>query len=232
MIIVNNIVIRQQNKLVLNNLSCTFAPGRITMLVGKSGAGKTTLLKSLVGLMPITQGSIILDGKQISALSAQQRSKMIGYVFQDFNLFPLFSVLQNCIDPLMAHGMPYDQAKQRALETLKLLEMQDYSDKRPANLSGGQQQRVAIARALCLNPRIILLDEPSASLDPLNTDILVTILKKLASQGLTIVASSQDMNFARKVYDQIYYLESGQIIESCSNAKQLEKCPILKKWVK
>lgn len=221
MVVVNNLTVRIQDQILLNNVSCSLIPGRITLFIGKSGAGKTTLLKSLVGLVPLSQGTITTDGKQ----------QEIGYVFQDFNLFPHLCVLQNCIDPLVVHGMPYDKAEQRAREVLRQLEMEDYSAAYPAELSGGQQQRVAIARAVCLNPRILLLDEPTASLDPINTDILVNILKKLASQGLTIALSSQDMHFVKKIFDRVYYVKAGQIVELCDTLDMIDQCPLIAQFV-
>lgn len=228
---INNLTVKLQNSTVLKDISCSLLPGRITTFIGKSGAGKTTLLKSLVGLVPIAEGSIVINDKQLSSLSNKQRSEEIGYVFQNFNLFAHLSVLQNCVDPLIVHGMTKKNAVQKALEILQQLEMQDFVDKYPSELSGGQQQRVAIARALCLKPRIILLDEPTASLDPLNTDILVVILKKLAAKGLTIGLSSQDMSFVKKVFDRVYYINSGQIVEGCEGIEAIDSCPLIKKFI-
>jgi ABC-type polar amino acid transport system ATPase subunit len=215
----------------LKSVSCSLIPGRITTFIGKSGAGKTTLLKSLIGLIPVKKGSITVNGKQINTLSFQQKSETIGYVFQEFNLFPHLSALHNCIDPLIVHGIPYDQAKQRAYALLQQLEMHYFIDKYPSELSGGQQQRVAIARALCLEPRVLLLDEPTASLDPLNTDLLVTILKNLAAQGLIIGLSSQDMNFVRKIFDRVYYMQSGEIAEFCDDIKTINNYPLITQFI-
>jgi len=231
MIIVNKLVIRLQKKIVLNSVSCSLLPGRITTFIGKSGAGKTTLLKSLVGLIPIKEDSIVINDKQITTLTSKQRSEEIGYVFQDFNLFPHLTVLQNCIDPLLVHGMLYELARERAYQILQQLDMQNFSDKYPSELSGGQQQRIAIARALCLKPRILLLDEPTASLDPLNTDLLVNILKKLSAQGLTIGISSQDMSFVRKIFDRVYYMSNGQIVESCDGIEMMSRCPSITQFM-
>jgi len=223
MVIVNDLTVIVQDKKLLNTIFCSLLPGRITLFIGKSGAGKTTLLKTLAGLMPIGKGEVTLDGKQITALSCKQRSELVGYVFQEFNLFPHLTVIQNCIDPLEVHGMSYDQAMTRAREVLEQLEMQNFVNAYPAELSGGQQQRVAIARALCLNPKILLLDEPTASLDPMNTDLLVKILKKFAAQGLTVGLSSQDMSFVRKLFDRVYYMENGHIVEYCDDSEKLSE---------
>lgn len=230
MVTADKLIVKLQGQVVLKSVSCSLLPGRITIYLGKSGSGKTTLLKSLAGLIPLTEGSIVINNRHLTFLSCQQRSEEVGYVFQEFNLFPHLSVMQNCIDPLLIHGMPYDQVEQRAGKILEQLQMKEFSNKYPAQLSGGQQQRVAIARALCLQPRVLLLDEPTASLDPLNTDILVDVLKKLAEQGLTIGLSSQDMSFVHKVFDRVYYLESGSILELCEDVNILDQCLLLKNF--
>ncbi len=227
MVIVNNIAVHIKNKTILNSVSCSLIPSRITIFIGKSGAGKTTLLKSLVDLIPVTEGQILINDKQLNQLNYSQRSEEIGYVFQEFNLFAYYTVLQNCIDPLLVHGMLYEHAQERALEALQELEMHNFIEKYPAELSGGQQQRVAIARALCLKPKVLLLDEPTASLDPFNTDILIVILRKLAAQGLTIGISSQDMNFVHKIFDRVYYMRAGTIIEFCDGTNMLDQCPAI-----
>jgi ABC-type polar amino acid transport system ATPase subunit len=221
MVIVHDLTVQLQKQLVLRSVSCIFSAGRITACIGKSGAGKTTLLKTLAGLIPAPQGKMSINGKEITALSGKERSLELGYVFQDFNLFPHRSVLQNCMDPLQVHGMSLADAQQRSCEVLEQLGMRDFAHTYPTGLSGGQQQRVAIARALCLNPHVLILDEPTASLDPLNTEILVDILKRLAAQGLTIILSSQDMNLVRKIFDCVYYLEVGEIIEACDGIAML-----------
>lgn len=231
MIVVQDLLINLQNKPVLKNISCKLKPGRINLLIGKSGAGKTTLLKSLAGLVPAASGTILINGVQLSVLNPKQRSELIGYVFQSFNLFPNLTVLQNCVDPLLVHQMPVAQAEQIAQEMLQKLGMQDFGHKYPVQLSGGQQQRVAIARALCLKPQVLLLDEPTAALDPVNTDLLVEILQKLVAQGLTVVLSSQDMGFVRKVFDYVVYLQSGQIVESCDGLEQLVNCHLIGQFI-
>jgi ABC-type polar amino acid transport system ATPase subunit len=231
MLKVKNLTVKIKNQTLLNMISCVLLPGRITTFIGKSGAGKTTLLKSLVNLIPINSGEIIINNKQLQHLNNSQKSEELGYVFQDFNLFNNLSVLENCIDPLLVRKINYNDAKQIAIKELKKLGMETYIDKYTSQLSGGQKQRVAIARCLCLKPRIILLDEPTASLDPDNTKTLVTILKSLASEGLIIGVSSQDMNFVNSILDRLYYIEAGNIINFCENAKSLDKYPMIKHFI-
>lgn len=218
MVIVKNLVVKLQNQEILKSVSCELLPGHITTFVGPSGAGKTTLLKTLAGLVAISSGEIIKTGQ-------------VGYVFQDFNLFPHLTVLQNCIDPLLVQGADLKSAQLLAQEILTQLEMQAYIHQYPGQLSGGQQQRVAIARALCLKPQILLLDEPTASLDPVNTDILVNILKKLSTQGLTIALSSQDLNLVRKIFDYVYYMQAGEILEKCDGLDQLKNCLLINQFI-
>lgn len=218
MVIVKNLIVKLHHQTVLKSVSCELLSGRITAFVGRSGAGKTTLLKTLAGLVPIANGEITKLGQ-------------VGYVFQDFNLFPHLTVLQNCVDPLLVQGMDLAQAQILGQKILTQLEMQAYMNQYPAQLSGGQQQRVAIARALCLKPQILLLDEPTASLDPVNTDILVDILKKLAAQGLVVALSSQDMNFVRKIFDCVYYMQAGEILEKCEGFDQLKNYPLINQFI-
>lgn len=231
MVIANNLTVIVNGQTLIDTVSCTLTPGRITTFIGKSGAGKTTLLKAFVGLIPISKGTVSLDGKHLEKLAPKERSQEIGFVFQEFNLFAQLTALQNCIDTLIVLGIPYDQAEKRAREVLQELGVENLAFKYPTQLSGGQQQRVAIARALCLNPRILLLDEPTASLDPENTDILVCILRKLAAQGLTIGLSSQDMSFVRKVFDSVYYVDAGRITEYCLNKETLTECLRIKQFI-
>lgn len=231
MVIVNNLSIDFKNQRVLNNVSVTVTAGHITSFIGKSGAGKTTLLKTIAGLIPITTGEIIINDQQLKNLTPIQRAQEIGYVFQDFNLFPHMTALENSIDPLIVHGKSYNEAKEQALSKLQELDMDRYASRYPAELSGGQQQRVAIARALALNPRIILLDEPTASLDPANSELLVTILQTLATKGFTICLSSQGMDFVRKIVDRVYYLQNGIITEFCDNAQTVSQSAAISKWI-
>jgi polar amino acid transport system ATP-binding protein len=231
MVIVDKLTVTVNNKELLKQISLKLKSGTVSVFIGSSGAGKTTLLKTIAGLMPITSGNITVDGQQLNELNAYERAEKVGFVFQEFNLFAHLTALENCVDPLMVHGTSYEQATQKASQLLQELHMQEYSNSYPGELSGGQQQRVAIARALSLHPKVILLDEPSASLDPANTDRLVEILKALAAQGLTVVLSSQDMSFVRKVADSINFVEGGQVVESCEDVNTLDDYPLINKWI-
>ncbi|HEV2601614.1 MAG TPA: ATP-binding cassette domain-containing protein [Candidatus Babeliales bacterium] len=231
MVEIKNLTVVIKNQTLLDDVSCSLIPGRISCFIGKSGAGKTTLLKSLVNLMPITSGTISINNKQLAELTYQKKSETIGYVFQDFNLFNNLTVLENCIDPLLVHGMQYKQAEERALQELKKRGLENHVHKYPTQLSGGQQQRAAIARSLCLQPQILLLDEPTASLDPINTQELVTTLQELAAQNLIIGVSSQDMHFVQKIFDRVYYLQAGTIIDFCDDIQKINYVPNIKSFI-
>lgn len=216
-----NLTINQQK--ILNNVSCSIQKGKITTFIGKSGAGKTTLLKTFAGLYPVQKNTVFLQNIDITELTNLQRANQIGFVFQNFNLFAHMTVLENCMDPLLIQQVSNLNVKTAAQEKLNLLGMVDFINKYPNQLSGGQQQRVAIARALCLNPELILLDEPTASLDPINTNGLITILKNLIKNGITVLISSQDMNFVSKIFDQVYFMQDGAIIEYTDTIANLEQ---------
>ncbi len=205
---------------LLLNISCALQEGSITSFIGQSGAGKTTLLKAMIGLIDSKEGLITVDNYILSTCTFFERSKKIGYVFQDFNLFNHMTVLENCINPQLIHNVLEIDAHKRAIGLLKDLDIEHLKNRYPKELSGGQKQRVAIVRALCLEPKVLLLDEPTASLDPINTDILVKILKRLAKKGFTIGLSTQDMNFINKVFDKVYLLNKGEVIEFCDGEKK------------
>ncbi len=231
MVLVKDLTICFEGKVIVNKVSCELKTGRITTFIGESGAGKTTLLKALIDLVPVQEGSVVIDGKQLSSVDAKKKSEMIGYVFQDFNLFENCTVLQNCLDPLLVRKVPYDDAYKCALNQLTLLKMNDYIDQYPQQLSGGQKQRVAIARSLCLHPKVLLFDEPTASLDPENTENFIAILKNLVAQGMTIGLSSHDMMFVKKVFDCVYYIKKGSIVEFCDVTQPDTSCEIIKKCI-
>ena len=199
---------------VLKTISCTLPKERITLLLGKSGAGKTTLLRCIAGLEKTYTGLISVDSQNILGLSPTQRIDLIGFVAQQYNLFPHLTVLQNCTQPLMlVKKIAQKAAQEKVIELLTQLGMEAYLNTYPAQLSGGQQQRVALARALVLEPKVLLLDEPTSALDPENSAQLAVLLRQLCTTGTTVVVSSQDMSFTRLIMDRICLVEQGTIAE-------------------
>lgn len=205
----------QNQNAVLKNMSLEIPNGRITLLLGPSGAGKTTLLKTIAQLTADYTGSIMIDDTENKELARTQRPRCVGYVFQQFNLFPTLTAHQNCTLALrQVLSLSAEHADEQARKALRNFGIEGLADRYPAHLSGGQQQRIALARALCLNPKNLLLDEPTSALDPKNTATLVGIIKELASHGMAIAISSQDMTFVRMIFDRAYYIEEGTVVES------------------
>lgn len=223
MVNIKNLTLQLNDLTILKNISCKMPVQKITSFIGRSGSGKTTLLQTIANLYTPQSGTITINNKNLQGVGFLEQAKLVGYVFQDFNLFDNLTVLENCTDPLIVNGFAPQEAKKRALDQLNLLGMDTFCERYPTQLSGGQQQRVAIARALCLQPKVLLLDEPTASLDPANTQILIKILKELAQKDLIIGLSSQDMSFIRKLFDRVYYVENGEIAEFCNDIKNVVK---------
>jgi ABC-type polar amino acid transport system ATPase subunit len=206
---------KKGNKLVLNKVSFELKQNRITTFIGKSGAGKTTLLKCIAHLHGEYEGVITYEGQDLKNLSSLERATTVGFVLQQFHLFPHFTALQNCTYALRRVIGLKDEAEKRALATLTLLGMSPFIHAHPSQLSGGQQQRVAIARALVMQPKILLLDEPTSALDPESKKELEQVLLELHGKGMTLALSSHDMPFIRRIMDRIYYLEEGSLVEEC-----------------
>jgi ABC-type polar amino acid transport system ATPase subunit len=160
------------------------------------------------------EGLLQVEGKNLDTLGVSERVASIGFVFQQFHLFPHMNVLGNVSHPLRtALKMARKEAEQRGMEVLGQLGMEKLVDAYPSELSGGQQQRAAIARALALRPKVLLFDEPSASLDPENTDNFISIVKELIKAGIAVVLSSHDRSLLKGLLDRIYFMEEGQIVE-------------------
>ncbi len=217
MISINQVTKKKTNqsveKTVLKNISCEIPKNRITVFIGKSGAGKTTLLRCIAGLEGIDEGSITLSGKSLSDLSRQEHASTVGFVFQNYSLFPNLTIRENCMQPLMVvKQLDKATAQRKAQAMLELLGVDSLQDSYPRQLSGGQQQRVALARTLCMEPKAILLDEPTSALDPENAKILQQILQKLSANGITIVISCQDIRFIQSIAEQIYLIDDGKIV--------------------
>ena len=204
------------SELVLNNLSLAVPEHTATALIGASGSGKSTLLRCINLLESIDDGQIFLDGDEISdpLINVDDVRRRLGMVFQSFNLFPHKTVLENItLSPIMVHGKSKDEANTAAMELLKRFELSDKADQYPDRLSGGQQQRVAIIRSLAVNPRLLLLDEVTSALDPVLVNEVLSAVRDLKSDGMTMVLATHEMGFATQVADEVCYLESGNIIE-------------------
>ena len=204
------------NELVLNDLSLTVKEHTATALIGASGSGKSTLLRCINLLETIDDGQIFLDGHEISdpLISVDEVRRKLGMVFQSFNLFPHKTVLENItLSPIKVHGIAPDQAREQAMVLLKRFDLADKADQYPDRLSGGQQQRVAIIRSLAVNPRVLLLDEITSALDPVLVNEVLSIVRDLKHDGMTMVLATHEMGFATQVADEVCFLESGLILE-------------------
>lgn len=216
-----NIVLKRGISQVLKGVTFQLRQGRITTFMGHSGAGKTSLLKCIANLHSDYEGSITYDGHNIKDFNSIERASSIGFVLQQFHLFPHLTVLNNCTHALIqVLGMTKEAAKQKALACLENLNMLPYINAYPGQLSGGQQQRVAIARALVLQPEILLLDEPTSALDPESKKNLESLLLDLHSKGITLAISSHDMPFIRKIKDYVYFMDQGKIVEEWDQKAQ------------
>jgi polar amino acid transport system ATP-binding protein len=213
------------DELVLNDLSLTVKEHTATVLIGASGSGKSTLLRCINLLETIDDGQIFLDGQEISdpLISVDEVRRKLGMVFQSFNLFPHKTVLENItLSPIKVHGIAPDQARDEAMLLLKRFDLADKADQYPDRLSGGQQQRVAIIRSLAVNPRVLLLDEITSALDPVLVNEVLSIVRDLKQDGMTMVLATHEMGFATQVADEVCFLESGLILERGSAEKVLK----------
>jgi polar amino acid transport system ATP-binding protein len=213
------------NDLVLNDLSLTVKEHTATVLIGASGSGKSTLLRCINLLETIDDGQIFLDGQEISdpLISVDEVRRKLGMVFQSFNLFPHKTVLENItLSPIKVHGIAPDQSRDQAMVLLKRFDLADKADQYPDRLSGGQQQRVAIIRSLAVNPRVLLLDEITSALDPVLVNEVLSIVRDLKHDGMTMVLATHEMGFATQVADEVCFLESGLILERGSPEQVLK----------
>lgn len=201
---VKNISKSYKNKKVLDNFSLDVKKGEIISIIGPSGAGKSTLLRCINGLETLEKGEIIIDNKVSKKQISKQANLEIGLIFQDYNLFPQYTVLQNITLPLtMILRKSKTEAVSQARTILTKLSLQDKESSYPYELSGGEKQRVAIARAIATNPKILCLDEPTSALDPKLVKQIYSIIKALASQGKAILIVTHDIEFAERISDRI-----------------------------
>jgi ABC-type polar amino acid transport system ATPase subunit len=200
----------------LRNVTLQVETGERVVICGPSGSGKSTLIRCVNALERHQAGEIVVDGESLSddpAVLSRVRSR-VGMVFQDFNLFPHLSVLQNCtLAPMRVKGLSEARAREIALVMLENVRIVDQANKFPGQLSGGQQQRAAIARALCMEPALMLFDEPTSALDAEMVKEVLDIMKALARGGMTMVCVTHEMAFAREVADRVIFMDQGQIVE-------------------
>lgn len=184
---------------VLKDISLKVEKGEVLGIIGPSGSGKSTLLRCATGLEKPDGGEIIYEGS-------------FGLVFQNFNLFPHYTVLKNITDaPIRVQKRPKAEVFAKARELLKKMGLEDRQDAYPCQLSGGQQQRVSIARALAMNPDILFFDEPTSALDPELTKEILKVIRQLASEKMTMVIVTHEMDFAKNVADHIIFMDKGLI---------------------
>lgn len=204
---------------VLSNLSLEMTDGHILAILGPSGSGKTTLLRIIAGLVVPDEGTVEIDGKEIpkdaASLLAHRRS--IGILFQLYNLFPHLSALENVMLPLIkAHGFSPREAQDKAFHVLKRFSLLSHAYKMPAELSGGQKQRVALARSIAIQPRLFLFDEPTSALDPEMTAEVLDAIGELKQEMKDFIMVTHHLGFAKKVADNIAFLDHGKVIEMSS----------------
>ncbi len=219
---VKQLVKKFHGQTVLHGIDLEVKPGEVVAIIGPSGSGKTTLLRSINLLEQpdagtIQVGNIIIDAAQSMGKQkglVRELRQHVGFVFQNFNLFPHRTVLENIIEgPVIVKGEPKDEASARARELLAKVGLTGKETSYPRRLSGGQQQRVAIARALAMRPDVILFDEPTSALDPELVGEVLSAIRQLAQEKRTMVIVTHEMSFARDVADRAIFMDQGRIVE-------------------
>ena len=201
---------------VLKDINLSVEKNKKIVVCGPSGSGKSTLIRCVNRLEEHQKGSIIVDGTELNenTKNIEQVRAEVGMVFQQFNLFPHLSILDNCtLAPIWVKKIPKKDAEELAMNQLKQVQIDDQSNKFPGQLSGGQQQRCAIARALCMQPKIMLFDEPTSALDPEMIKEVLDAMVNLAKQGMTMIVVTHEMGFAKEVADEVIFMDEGMIVE-------------------
>ena len=220
---------------VLDGVNLKVMAGQVLVVIGPSGSGKSTLLRCLAALEPIQKGKILIDGT-LAAKGENEpgpgpdRAKLrhlrekVGMVFQQFNLFPHLTVMENItLAPRRVRGMAQLESEQLAIKLLRSVGLEDKRDVYPEKLSGGQQQRAAIARALAMQPQVILFDEVTSALDPELVGEVLRTMRQLAEQGMTMLAVTHEMGFARDVADDVIFMDNGKIVERAPPSQIFER---------
>ena len=201
---------------VLTDIDLEVRAGERIVICGPSGSGKSTLIRCINHLEKVQQGRIVVDGHELTDKSRNVDAvrREVGMVFQQFNLFPHLTVLQNCtLAPMHTRGVGRAEAEATAMKYLQRVRIPEQANKYPSQLSGGQQQRVAIARALCMNPKVMLFDEPTSALDPEMVKEVLDTMIGLAEDGMTMLCVTHEMGFARSVADRVIFMADGRIVE-------------------
>ncbi len=201
---------------VLRDINLSVGAGEVLVVCGPSGSGKSTLIRCINRLEPIQKGDLIVDGMNVHdrKTNMTQLRAEIGFIFQQFNLYPHMTALGNVtLAPTKVRKMKKDEADKLGRKTLKRVGLGDKVDSYPAQLSGGQQQRVAIARGLCMRPKIMLFDEPTSALDPEMINEVLDVMVNLAKEGMTMIVVTHEMGFAREVAKRILFMDEGKIVE-------------------
>ena len=217
MIYVNNLEKSFGKNKVLKGVNEHIKKGEVVVVIGPSGSGKSTFLRCLNLLEEPTGGEIIFEGKNITdkKVNINKLREKMGMVFQQFNLFPHKTVLENItIAPIKVKKMKKSDAEAKAIRLLEKVGLENKKDAYPVQLSGGQKQRIAIARALAMEPDVMLFDEPTSALDPEMVGEVLNVMKNLASEGMTMVVVTHEMGFAKEVGDRIVFMDGGNILES------------------
>jgi general L-amino acid transport system ATP-binding protein len=212
---------------VLKGINLTVKKGEVIVIFGPSGSGKSTFIRCINRLEVHQKGQIIVDGVELTndIRNIEAIRSEVGMVFQQFNLFPHLTVLQNItLAPFWVRHTPKQVSRDQAVQLLKRVGIPEQAEKYPAQLSGGQQQRVAIARALAMQPKIMLFDEPTSALDPEMIKEVLDVMIELAKSGMTIVAVTHEMGFARSVADRMIFFDKGEIVEQ-GTPKQIFENP-------
>jgi general L-amino acid transport system ATP-binding protein len=202
---------------VLRDINLAVERGQRVVVCGPSGSGKSTMIRCINRLEEHQQGEIVVDGialnSDVKNIEAIRRE--VGMVFQQFNLFPHLTVLENLtLAPIWVRKQPKPEAETQAMALLERVRIPDQASKYPGQLSGGQQQRVAIARALCMKPQIMLFDEPTSALDPEMIKEVLDVMIELATDGMTMICVTHEMGFARTIADTMIFMDRGEIVET------------------
>ena len=201
---------------VLKNISLNIKRQERIVICGPSGSGKSTLIRCINRLEEHQKGQIIVDGIELTGnlKNIEKIRREVGMVFQSFNLFPHLTNLENCtLAPIWVRNLPKTEAEEIAMQYLERVKIPEQAQKYPGQISGGQQQRVAIARSLCMNPNIMLFDEPTSALDPEMIKEVLEVMVELADTGMTMIAVTHEMGFAKTVANRVIFMDGGEIIE-------------------